>query len=64
MTEVYCHGQTLRNAPRAVWIAAGKALFSQAAARYKTLVTCMQLAAMPRLSAGGRGALGSVVATR
>ena len=31
MAEIYCHGKTLLNALRAVWLAAGKTLFAQVA---------------------------------
>lgn len=31
MTGIYCHGKTLRNALRAVWLEVGKALFGQVA---------------------------------
>lgn len=31
MAEIYCHGKTLRNALRAVWLEAGKTLFCQVA---------------------------------
>lgn len=31
MPEIYCHGKTLRNALRAVWLEAGKTLFGQVA---------------------------------
>lgn len=31
MAEIYCHGKTLLNALRAVWLEVGKALFGQVA---------------------------------
>lgn len=31
MAEIYCHGKTLLNALRAVWLEAGKTLFGQVA---------------------------------
>lgn len=31
MAEIYCHGKTLRNALRAIWLEAGKTLFAQVA---------------------------------
>lgn len=31
MAEIYCHGKTLLNALRAVWLEAGKTLFAQVA---------------------------------
>lgn len=31
MAESYCHGKTLQNALRAIWLEAGKTLFAQVA---------------------------------
>lgn len=55
MAEIYCHGKTLLNALRAVWLEVGKALFGQATTGRKTLgVTGCWV--VPTLSAGSRRA--------
>lgn len=41
MAEIYCHGKTLLNALRAVWLEVGKALFGQATTGRKTLAAWM-----------------------
>lgn len=50
MAEIYCHGKTLLNALRAVWLEVGKALFGQAT--------------MAAPSAGSHGLLGGADAVR
>lgn len=59
MAEIYCHGKTLLNALRAVWLEVGKALFGQATTGRKTLAAWMlgarRPATMTAPSAGNRG---------
>lgn len=68
MTEIYCHGKTLRNALRAVRLEADKALFGQATTGRKTLVAWMlgprRPATMAAPSAGSHGLLGGADAVR
>lgn len=68
MAEIYCHGKTLRNALRAVWLEAGKTLFGQVATGRKTLVAWMlgprRPATMTAPSAGSHGLLGGDDAVR
>lgn len=68
MAEIYCHGKTLRNALRAVWLEAGKALFGQATTGRKTLAAWMlgprRPATMTAPSAGSRGLLDGADAVR
>lgn len=62
MAEIYCHGKTLLNALRAVWLEVGKALFGQATTGRKTLAAWMLGARRPATmmapSAGSHGLLG------
>lgn len=68
MPEIYCHGKTLRNALRAVWLEAGKTLFGQATTGRKTLAAWMlgprRPATMAAPSAGSHGLLGGADAVR
>lgn len=68
MPEIYCHGKTLRNALRAVWLEAGKTLFGQVATGAQDAggvdAGPRRPATMTAPSAGSHGLLGGADAAR